>query len=586
MLNSETQKNVDFWLNGDFPDEIKQSVRQLIQDDPKQIEDAFSTHLHFGTGGLRGLMGIGTNRMNQYTVRSAAQGLVNYLRKQPVDNLKSGIVIGYDNRRRSREFAEETAKVIAGNGLPALLFKEMRPTPLISYACRHQNCLAAVMITASHNPPAYNGFKVYWSDGGQIVPPHDQGIMHEVSSIKDLSLIPIAPNLDHPLIQIIDTEIDEAYLTDISTLSLYPQVNQGQGHRLKVVYTSLHGTGMTLIPNALKRWGFSQIEYVEKQIIPDGSFPTVRSPNPEDRESLKMGIEQMLATQSDLLIATDPDADRAGVAVLHQGQAVILSGHQMAVICLEHICEALVKQNRMPERAAFIKTIGMTELFQAICDNYACTCVQILNGFKYIAEKIHQWEQTLLGPQFVFGCEESLGYLLGSFVRDKDAVAASALISEIALQAKLQGKTLVDKLHDLFDKYGIYEERMVALDFGETREGKEQIAQIMERLRSSRIEQIAGIAVKSVEDYQASRKIDLLTGQTEELKMPKSNVLRYWLMDGSKVMVRPSGTEPKIKISCGVVDQSHSESIEAGIAVCVSKCEAILKDMMRFEQIT
>lgn len=577
-----TQKNVDLWLNGQYDDETKERIRYLLREDPKQVLDAFFTNLTFGTAGLRGLMGVGTNRMNIYTVRAATQGLANYILKQPTQKNKAhAILIGYDSRYQSRAFAEETAKVMAGNGIEVYLYKDIRPTPLVSFGCRYKQCLAAVMITASHNPPEYNGYKVYWSDGGQIVPPHDQGIIDEVVKITDPMLVKSIPSLSSPLIKEIGTEVDEAYIKAITPLQCYPEMNQQQGHQLQVVYTSLHGTGITLVPKALMAWGFKSPILVEKQVIPDGNFPTAKSPNPEEKGALQMGIDLMLETNSDLLIATDPDADRIGVAIRHQGEACILNGNQMAVLCLEHVCEALHQQNRLPARAGFIKTIGTTEMFRAICEHYQRTCFNVLTGFKYIAEKIHEWETSSNGYQYVFGGEESYGYLLGTHARDKDAVVMSALICEMALQAKLKNQTLLDKLHELYKKYGVYQEKLLSLHFGETKEGKEQMALNMQRLRKSNLREINGIPVIAIEDYLISTKYYLDSGKTEPITMVASDVLLYWLGDGSKVMVRPSGTEPKVKLYCGVVQKKFT-SIQEGIQSCNKRCEEILLSLKNY----
>ncbi len=581
VFDPVTQKNVDLWLEGQYDEETKATIKQLLLEDPKQIIDAFFTNLTFGTGGLRGIMGVGTNRMNFYTVRAATQGLANYILKHPQKTDKEDAVfIGYDSRHHSREFAEETAKVLAGNGIKVYLFKDIRPTPLVSFACRYKKCTAAVMITASHNPPEYNGYKVYWSDGAQLVPPHDLGVIAEAAKIVDPTQVKTVDSISHSLIEEIGTEIDEAYLEAIRTLQNYPQINQKEGHQLKVVYTSLHGTGITIVPNALKEWGFTQLAFVEPQIIADGSFPTVRVPNPEEHAALKLGIDIMQKTQSDLLIANDPDADRMGIAVAYKGEAVLLNGNQICALLLEHILEALTKQNRLPAKAAFIKTIGTTELFQAICNAYQRPCFNVLTGFKYIAEKIHEWEVLPDGYQFIFGGEESYGYLIGTYARDKDAVVCSALICELALQAKLDGKTLVDKLYDLYRKYGIYQEKLLSINFGETKEGKEQMTLGMQKLRASHLATIVDSPVIAIEDYETSVKFYLKTGQTEPITLPKSDVLLYWLEDGTKVMVRPSGTEPKVKIYCGLVEKSFN-GISEGIETAQKRCDEVLLFMKK-----
>lgn len=556
MFDAATQKNVDLWLTGHYDEETKSAIRRLINDNPKEIVDAFYTSLAFGTAGMRGIMGVGSNRMNQYTVRAATQGLANYLSKQPAPPQGHSVLIGYDSRHNSRMFAEESAKVLAANAIRVYIFEELRPTPLVSFGCRFKKCSAAIMVTASHNPPEYNGYKVYWSDGGQVLPPHDKGIVAEFNAITDVTQVKHVDSLKHPLINWIGKEIDEAYLKIISKLQHYPRENQQFGSNLKVVYTSLHGTGITLMPQALASWGFSNVELVAKQVIPDGDFPTSPMPNPENHKALALGIETMERIHGDLLIATDPDADRIGVAFKHQGKVHTLDGNQIASICLHHVCEALTAGKKMPERAAFIKTIGTTELFQAICDDYHKPCFNVLTGFKYIAEKIRQWEQDPKGYQYVFGGEESYGYLLGTQARDKDAILSGVLLCEVALHAKQKGKSLLDVLYDLYRKYGVHLEKLLSMEFEESKEGKEQMANGMTHLCQAPPKVIAGVPVAVMEDYQRSIKIDIKSGKTEKLTLPKSEVLLFWLDDGSKVMVRPSGTEPKIKLYCGVVNKN------------------------------
>lgn len=574
-LDLITKKNVNLWLDGQYDEVTKSTIRHLLQEDPQQVIDAFFTNLTFGTAGLRGIMGIGTNRMNVYTVRAATQGLANYILKQPKTTTDLAVFIGYDSRHQSRLFAEETAKVLAGNGIRTYLSKDIRPTPYVSFGCRYKNCLSAIMITASHNPAEYNGYKVYWSDGGQIVPPHDLGIIAEVTKITDPAMVKTVVSIQDPLIEEISSDVDEAYIKAVTALQNYPEINKKEGKQLKVVYTSLHGTGITLAPRVFAAWGFTNLSFVEAQIIPDGSFPTVKSPNPEEHAALIMGIDVMLKTGSDILIANDPDADRVGVAVAHQGEAILINGNQIAVVCLEHICEALSKQKHLSTKAAFIKTIVTTELFQAICDSYKRPCVNVLTGFKYIAEKIREWETLPDGHQFIFGAEESYGYLPGTYARDKDAISTGALLCEVALQAKLQGKTLIDKLHDIYRKYGIYYEKVFSINFGETKEGKEQMALSMDRLRQQIVTNIDEIKVICVEDYELSTKHNLMTGKTDPITLPISNILVYWLEDGTKVIIRPSGTEPKVKIYCGIVHKAFS-TIADGLEECELRCQRII----------
>lgn len=576
-FDPSTNQNINSWLNGEYDEDTKRKIRNLLDSDPKEILDSFYTNLRFGTGGLRGVMGVGCNRMNVYTVRTVTQGLADYLNLHPKSNGHS-VFIGFDSRNHSREFAEEAAKVLAANHIQVYLCKELRPTPLISFGCRYKKCSAAIVITASHNPPQYNGYKIYWDDGAQVLHPHDQGIIDQIDLIKDVKKIKVAPSLNHPRITLIGEELDREYIEAISSLQLSPEQNQQHGAELKIVYTSLHGTGITLIPQTLNRWGFKHVELVKDQIMPDGNFSTVASPNPEDKASLAMGIETLIRTNGDLLIATDPDADRVGIAVKHQNQIRLLDGNQIACICLEYICKALSEQKKLPERAAFVKTIGTTELFAEIAKAYGKTCFNVLTGFKHIAEKIREWEGSREGYEFVFAGEESFGYLLGTKTRDKDAIIASALISEIALHAKLQKKTLIDLLHDLWHKYGIYVEKLQSLKFDEGREGKEQMGQKMSKLRKNPPKSIHGMGVVCMEDYASSKKTELTTGKTSSINLPCSNALLFWLEDNSKLMIRPSGTEPIIKLYCGVVNHDF-KTIEEGQKAAEQHAENLLKDL-------
>lgn len=558
-----TAKNIQQWLDGDYDSETKAKIRQMVQENPQEAIDSFYTELEFGTGGMRGIMGVGANRLNQYTIRSATQGLANYLFTQPVPPEGYSVFIGYDSRHNSRFFAEEAAKVLAGNDIKVYLSQDICPTPLVSFGCRNKKCSSAIMVTASHNPPEYNGYKVYWNDGAQVLPPHDKGIIEEVKKITDLKMIKKVDSLNNPLINEVGEEIHAAYINAVYPLQLQRLQNQKLGYSLHVVYTSLHGTGITVMPKMLASWGFTTIDYVKKQIIPDGNFPTCHSPNPEEKEALKMGLETLKEVNGDILIATDPDADRVGIAINHQGELHILNGNQIACICLEYICHTMTAQKNMPDKAAFIKTIVTTELFQEIVQSYHKYCFNVLTGFKYIAEKIREWEADYEGFKYIFGGEESYGYLFGTETRDKDALLTSALICEVALHAKLQGKTLIDLLHDIWKKHGVYVEMLMSVKFDESKAGKEQMARGMSKLQHNTPKMINNIEVLAIDDYENSLRTDLKTGTTTPLTLPKSEVLVFWLADKSKVVARPSGTEPKIKLYCGVVNKNYKDILGA-----------------------
>lgn len=575
MIDQEIQKRIDTWLNGAYDEETKSTIKKLLVENEKELIDAFYTNLSFGTGGLRGLMGVGTNRMNQYTVKAATQGLANYIKKQPKTNQKSSVFISYDSRHNSKLFAEESAKVLAGNGLHVYLTEEIRPTPYVSFGCRFKQCQAAIMITASHNPKEYNGYKVYWNDGAQVLPPHDVGIIDEVNLITSLDQIRQAPSSNDPHIEYVLNHVDEAYLHEITKLPLYPKQNLEKGDQLNIIYTSLHGTGITLIPKAFDLCGFKNVAYVEKQCIPDGDFPTLKSPNPEEKAALQLGLDLLEKINGDILIATDPDADRVGIAVKHKNDVVILNGNQIACMLLDHIIKGLNANGQMPKKAAFIKTIVTTELFKEIVKSSQKECVDVLTGFKYIAEKIREWETVEDGPKYIFGAEESYGYLYGTIVRDKDAISTSLILAEMALSLKLEGKTLVDKLNDIYKTHGLFVEGLLSVKFEETKEGKEMMQKGMDKLEKNPPKSINGSAVILLENYAKSLSIDIKTGKESVLTLPKSDVLIFWLEDGSKLIVRPSGTEPKIKIYGGVVNKKF-DNMEVALVQAKDKVNLLL----------
>lgn len=553
-MSQSVEQRIQSWLEGPFDLATKNEIRGLMTQDPKALSDAFFKDLSFGTGGMRGIMGIGTCRMNVYTVRMATQGLANYIKKVPERDHK--VFIGYDTRHNSREFAEEAAKVFAGNGISVLLSREITPTPLVSFACRYYKCSSAVMITASHNPPQYNGYKVYWSDGCQVVPPHDEGIMTEVSKIKSPDQVLIGGNFEE-----VGAEIDEKYLAELKKLQLLPEMSEIP---LKIIYTNLHGTGIRLVPKALKLWGYPRLSIVEKQCTLDGNFPFAHSPNPEEEKALQLGSEQLVRESGDILIATDPDADRIGVVALDQKKPVRLTGNQFACLCLHHICTTLAAKDQFPPNAAFIKTIVTTELFKTIAEAFGGKCIDVLTGFKYIGEQIGIWENAFDSYQYLFGAEESYGCLFGTFVRDKDAISASCLIAEVAAVAKRQNMTLIERLHQIYRKYGLHRESLTNLAFSDTKAGMEQMVDLTERLRKNPPGRIGGVAVAAFEDY--------LHGIAD---LPPSDVLRFWLADGSKLVIRPSGTEPKVKIYAEVVEKKV-DNLEKAIAACDARLKKLV----------
>lgn len=563
-MDEITKKNVDKWLNGHYDEATKATIRKLLQENPKEIVDAFYTSLSFGTAGMRGLMGVGCNRINQYTIEAASQGLATYIKQQEAPPQGHAVFIGYDSRINSRFFAEQSAKVLAANGIRVYLCKELRPTPFVSFGCRYKQCTAAIMVTASHNPAEYNGYKVYWSDGGQVLPPHDIGIISAFKAITDTTQVSKLDTLHHPLIEWVNTNLDERYLEAISSLQKYPEENHNHGAELSIVYTALHGTGMTLMPQAFSDWGFTNVHYVTQQAQPNGNFPTVQKPNPEDPEALKLGIEMLEKVNGDILIATDPDADRVAIAVRHEGKVQLLNGNQIACLCLYHICKALINHKALPQQACFIKTIVTTEMFQAICDSFSRPCYNVLPGFKYIAELIRNWEH-LHDRQFLFAAEESYGYLQGTQVRDKDAISSSVLLCELALQAKLQNKTLIDLMEELNGHYGFYIDKVVSWEFEESKVGHDQILCIMKRLRTNPPHVMNNARLKIIADYETQLKTDVQTGGIEKLQLPSANILQFWFEDGSKIIVRPSGTEPKLKLYCEVkLKGFHEDAINIG----------------------
>lgn len=559
-LSSSVRQKVQTWLDGPYDEETKNEIRRLLKKDPKALEDAFFKDLAFGTGGIRALMGIGTNRLNTYTIARACQGLANYLLLQPKKIHHLRVLIGYDSRHNSPLFAHTCASVLAANDIEVYLLKQLRPTPLVSFGCIYYHCKAAIMITASHNSPEYNGFKVYWDDGAQVLPPHDTGIMSEMEKVKKPSQVKMV-GVKHPLITTISSSLDKIYIDTTKSLQNYPKLTKTKGKKLKIIYTNLHGTGITLIPPAFKTWGFSSVHLVAKQKKTDGSFPYAYNPNPEDKAVLALGVEDLMKKKGDLLLATDSDADRVGVAVKHKKDAILFSGNQVACMLLYHLLEA--KKNTLPENAAFVKTIVTTELFQEILDHYQKPCINVLTGFKYIAEKIRLWESSL-EYHYVFGAEESCGYLAGAFVRDKDAVSTCCLLAELALFCKEQKMTLYDLLLALYKKFGVFREKLITLAFPDTKEGMERVEKNMAFLRKDPPIAFLGKKIVCVQDYLKRESLDIEAKKKTPIALPKSDVILFMLEDKSKIVIRPSGTEPKIKIYIGAQMKRFS-SVEKAI---------------------
>lgn len=534
------QKKADLWLNGNFDEDTKAEIRKLQTEQPNELIDAFYKNLEFGTGGLRGIMGVGTNRMNKYTVGMSTQGYANYLNKMYPGGIVR-VAVAHDSRNNSRFFAEIVADVMAANGIKVFLFEDLRPTPELSFAIRHLGCQGGVVCTASHNPKEYNGYKAYWSDGGQLVPPHDKNVINEVEKIKSVDDVKWEGNKEN--IQIIGKEVDEAYLNMAAGLSIYPEIIRKQND-LKIVYTPIHGTGITMVPALLEKLGFSNLTIVAEQSKPDGNFPTVNYPNPEESEAMSIALEKAKSIDADILAGTDPDADRVGIGVKdHHGNWVLLNGNQTAVLAFNYMIEARKLKGLSRPNDMVVKTIVTTELIDDIAREKNITCYNVLTGFKWIAELIRQKEHA---ENYIIGGEESYGLMIGDKIRDKDAVTAVAMLCEMAAVEKDKGKTLFEKLLDIYIEYGLYKERLISI----TRKGmngQKEIADMMERFRKNPPAALNGSKVVNLLDYDSGENKNLLTGEKNKIELPRSNVLQFILEDGSKISARPSGTEPKIK---------------------------------------
>ena len=539
-MDAAINQKVTAWLDGAFDDDTKAQIRKLQQSNSDELADAFYRNLEFGTGGLRGVMGVGTNRMNKYTIGMATQGYANYLKKSfPSQQVK--VAIAHDSRNNSRFFAETVANVFAGNGIKAFLFEDLRPTPELSFAIRHLGCQGGVVCTASHNPKEYNGYKAYWDDGGQLVPPHDGAVIEEVEKIAGVQDVKWDGNPEN--IEIIGKEIDDAYIAMVKGLSVYPEIIQQQ-KELKIVYTPIHGTGITLAPKVLAAYGFENVAIVQEQATPDGNFPTVASPNPEERDAMNLGLQKAKSINADILLGTDPDADRVGIGIKNsEGEWVLMNGNQTALLAFNYLMESRREKGVAQPNDMVVKTIVTTDLIDKLAAAYGVKCYNVLTGFKWIAELIKEKERS---ENFVIGGEESYGMMVGSQIRDKDAVSAVAILCEMCAYERSRGKTLWDKLLDLYVQHGYYQERLISIT-KKGRDGQQQIAAMMEKFRAQPPAALDGVKVKQLLDYEQSEARNLDTGAVSKISLPKSNVLQFILEDGSKISARPSGTEPKIK---------------------------------------
>lgn len=550
------------WLNSPYIDEDTKKELKAIAHNEKDIEERFYKELEFGTGGMRGIIGVGCNRINRYTIQRATQGFAQYLKNTVKDAAQRGIVIAYDSRKKSPEFAKETALVFCGNGFKAYLFESLRTTPELSFAVRELNCAGGIVITASHNPSEYNGYKVYGEDGGQIVPRFAEKIIEEIDKIKDFNTIKYIKEEEakkQGLLQIIGEEVDKKYIERVKSLSLRKDLIKKTGDRLQIVYTPLHGTGAMPIQRVLKELGFENVAVVKEQEIPDSNFSTVEYPNPEDPNAFKLALELAQKVKAHIVIATDPDCDRVGVLIKdNQGDYQLLNGNQTGALLMDYVLSARKEQGNLPDNGAVIKTIVTSELGAKIACYYGADILNTLTGFKFIGDKMKEFEETG-EKEFLFGYEESYGYLVGTFVRDKDGVIATMLICEMAAYYYSKGMTLKDALLKLYKRHGYYIDELEAVTL-KGKEGMETIQKIMDNFRTNVPKEIGGKKIAVFRDYKSGKGINMLTGHEEILTLPKSNVIHFTLEDESWVCVRPSGTEPKVKIYFSIVGKNLEET--------------------------
>jgi phosphomannomutase len=570
-IKPEILAKANTWLTSTFDNETQQIIKNLLASNPKELEDSFYKNLEFGTGGMRGIMGVGTNRINKYTLGKNSQGISNYLHKCfPNQSIK--VAIAYDCRHNSKELAEIVANVFSANNIQVYLFEDLRPTPELSFAVKHLNCHCGIVLTASHNPPEYNGYKVYWQDGGQLVPPQDAEIINE---INQLDYLEIKLEANDELITVIGKEIDDVFIEESIKNGSFntPQLAKDN---LNIVFTSLHGTSITIIPETLKRAGYNQVNIVEEQAQPNGDFPSVVSPNPEEPEALKMAIDLANKINADIVIGTDPDCDRLGIAVRDlNGKMVILNGNQAMILMTHFLLDHYKNEGCLTSTDFIASTIVSTPMMQELANAFNIECKIGLTGFKWIAKMIKDFPEQY----FIGGGEESFGFMVGDFVRDKDAVTSTLLACEIASKAKAKESSVYKELIELFVKYGFYKEHLVSIT-KKGIEGAQEIKQMMIDARSNPLKQVNGSKVIRIEDYLRSISKDLVSGKESGIDIPKSNVLIYYTEDGSKIALRPSGTEPKIKFYISVSTKlNHASEFHQQNELLNKRIEAIVKDM-------
>ncbi|PRD48807.1 phospho-sugar mutase [Sphingobacterium haloxyli] len=574
-IDKEIKDRIQQWLGAEYDNDTVAKVQNLVDSNEEtELIDAFYKELAFGTGGLRGVMGVGSNRINKYTIGKATQGLANYLKSQfPDQEVK--VAVGYDCRNNSQQLGHLVADVFSANGLHVYLFKELRPTPMLSFAVRHFGCQGGVMLTASHNPKEYNGYKAYWNDGGQLVAPHDKNVIDEVNAIRSVTAIKF--ERDHTKITLVDEDFDTRYIEETKKLSIHPEAVSAQKD-LKIIFSPIHGTGI-IVPKMLSAWGFTNVQVVEEQMTPDGNFPTVVYPNPEEEEAMTMAKQKGQKLDADVVMATDPDADRVGLAVKNRkGEIQLLNGNQIGSLLIYYVLSSKKAKGELRDSDFIVKTIVTSNLMTDIGSSFGVKHYDTLTGFKFIGEVMTKLEEK---ENYLVGGEESYGFLVGDLVRDKDAVNACAFIAEMAAYFKTQGKTVFEVLLELYENYGFYQEKLISL----TKKGKagaEEIKQMMADLRANPPQSLGGIKVKEIRDYSTSVAHVLADGTKTSIDLPKSDVLQFITDDGDVISARPSGTEPKIKFYCSVKeDLASRDAYEQVLAKLEDKVKRIMADIVK-----